>query len=179
MIINIAKTLENAETKAAKETNHVGLKMENGIPVGETPVVEKAPQISLTVEKPVVTKPIIKKEATMTDTNVKVSELLAAVAKDNPEQAKKLAEIILTPQKDEIKKEAGVTLRGDQVLIGVVDKSAKTGIVVTTYKFKDVDYVDVRNHYFNNTGSSPSKGIAIPTEHVKAVYDLLGKILSK
>ena len=171
MILELAKELEERGIKEESK------KIDNLFKDVETKSNEKEINMKATVLK----KEVVKKEAPVQEapksSNADLMALLQkVVAEKGVDTAKELASLL--QKTAEPKKEAGVNLRDGQKLIGVVDKSSKTGIVITTYDFKDVKYVDIRNHYFNTTGSTPAKGIAIPVEHLASVYEILGKYMN-
>lgn len=55
---------------------------------------------------------------------------------------------------------------GDEVLIGVIDKGLGGRVHVRLSRFRDRDYIDIRNFYESDDGEwlPTRKGIAVPVE---------------
>ena len=64
---------------------------------------------------------------------------------------------------------------GDEVLVRVIDKGLGGRIHVRVSRFKDRDYIDVRNFYESDDGQwlPTRKGIAVPVELYGALLDAL------
>jgi hypothetical protein len=62
---------------------------------------------------------------------------------------------------------------GDEVLIGVIDKGLGSRVHVRLSRFRDKDYLDIRNFYEGEAGEwlPTRKGIAVPVE---LYADLMG-----
>jgi hypothetical protein len=65
---------------------------------------------------------------------------------------------------------------GDEVLVRVIDKGLGGRIHVRVSRFKDRDYIDVRNFYESDDGQwlPTRKGIAVPVELYGELLDALG-----
>ena len=55
---------------------------------------------------------------------------------------------------------------GDEVLVGVIDKGLGSRVHVRLSRFRDKDYLDIRNFYEGDDGEwlPTRKGIAVPVE---------------
>lgn len=64
---------------------------------------------------------------------------------------------------------------GDEVLVRVIDKGLAGRIHVRVSRFKDRDYIDVRNFYESDDGQwlPTRKGIAVPVELYGELLDAL------
>jgi hypothetical protein len=64
---------------------------------------------------------------------------------------------------------------GDEVLVRVIDKGLGGRIHVRVSRFKDRDYIDVRNFYETDDGQwlPTRKGIAVPVELYGELLDAL------
>jgi hypothetical protein len=65
---------------------------------------------------------------------------------------------------------------GDEVLVRAIDKGLGNRIHVRISRFKERDYLDIRNFYETEDGEwKPTrKGIAVPVEFYDELMDVLG-----